>query len=450
MDWQNVKRSWPTVSDDGRLGERIRGEFLVTSVGFHLARSADRSPYPSVVKQGDNLDLCRPAKPHEHMIVLFDLSAPAVLMITSCRLHRNSGHFLLSLVLAALTAIPGAGHTKDTVTPAIGFFRFDCLPGSDTHVSVPFQRPARWSGKLGASPADQGGGMMRLTLEGSPTFSAGELTTVPHLVICRDPSGPNGHHFPIAAHSAGTIDITAAPADLSGLVPGGLISVVPAWTLATLFPPASQTTFHPSSGPLAPQRGSELLFFNNGSEGIDLAPSRRFFVTTSGWFEAGAYDAADQVVILPGQAFVVRHRDTATATTFVPLDEVSNGAVSLPLPVANGSPRDTMVAPPRPTPVTLDQLDFAGMAFEQSTSTAAGDRKDQLLVFDSSAPSINREPSAIYFRSGSQWLRDTTGFPVSGSVAVEPSSGLLVRKASGATASVPRWSNAPTYDLTTP
>jgi uncharacterized protein (TIGR02597 family) len=363
------------------------------------------------------------------------------------RLCRCSASVGLAVAVSAATL---ALEAKDTVTPAIGFFRFDCLPGSDTHVSVPFQRPARWSGKLSAAPADQGGGTMRLTLEGSPAFSPGELTTAPHLAICRDPSGPNGRHFPITAHSAGTIDITATPADLAGLGNGGLISVVPAWTLATLFPPASQTTFHPSSGPLAPQRGSELLFFNNGSEGINLAPSRRFFVTSTGWFEAGAYTAADQVVILPGQAFVVRHRAAATATTFVPLDDVSDAVVSLPLPVANGSPRDTMVAPPRPTPVILDQLDFAGMAFEQSASTAAGDRKDQLLVFDSSAPSINREPSAIYFRSAGQWLRDTTGFPVSGSVALEPSSGLLIRKASRATASLPRWSNAPTYDLTTP
>ena len=173
-------------------------------------------------------------------------------------------------------------------------------------------------------------------------------------------------------------------------------------------------------------------------------------MTTTGWFEAGAYPAADNIVILPGQAFAVRHRATAAATIFAPLDEVSGEALSLTLPVADGSQQDTMVAPPRPTPITLDQLDLAGTAFEESASTAAVDRKDQLLVFDASIPSINREPSAAYFRSGGQWLRDTTGFPASGSVAIEPSSGLLIRKAAGTTASVPRWRNAPVYDLTIP
>lgn len=397
--------------------------------------------------QGDELDFCHLRKWPEPEK---DSSGPTIETPMKPSLPAFSTVCLLVWIAAFPNgSVPGL-LAKDTITSAVGFFRFDCLAGSDTYVSIPFDRPARWSGKLGAAPADQGGGTLRLTLGGTPGFSTSELTTFPHLVACRNPSGPNGRHFPVTAHSATTIDIEAIPAELAGLGDGGMISVVPAWTLATLFPPASQNTFHPSTGPLASQRGSELLFFNNGSEGIDLAPSRRFFVTMTGWFEAGAYAAADQVVILPGQAFVVRHRDTATATTFVPLDEVSDGVISLPLPVANGSPRDTMVAPPRPTPITLDQLDFAGIAFEQSASTGAGDRKDQLLVFDSSAPSINREPSAIYFRSGGQWLRDTTGFPVSGSVAVEPSSGLLVRKASGATASVPRWSNAPTYDLTTP
>jgi uncharacterized protein (TIGR02597 family) len=367
-------------------------------------------------------------------------------------MSRN--HFPRSILLSWLAittfSTPAWSDAKDLVTPAVGYLRFDCLPASDTPLSVPFQRPSRWSGKLAAAPVDQGGGTVRLTLTGSPAFANGELTAAPHLLLSRAPAGAIGRHFAITAHSAASVDLAATPADLAGLINEDQISIIPAWTLATLFPAASQSTFHLSTGPLATQRGSELLFFNDVGEGINLAPSRRFYLTAAGWFEAGSYLSANDQVILPGQAFAVRHRTGAAATTFVPFDEVSGNIISLALPVAAGKADDAMVAPPRPTPVTLDQLDLTGLIFVESSSTAIGDRKDQLILFDATVAEMNRRPSAIYFRNGGQWKQDTTGFPSSGTTQIEPSAGLLIRKAAGTTASIPRWSNAPAYDLTTP
>jgi hypothetical protein len=58
-------------------------------------------------------------------------------------------------------------------------------------------------------------------------------------------------------------------------------------------------------------------------------------------------------------------------------------------------------------------------------------------------------PAAIYYRSGGQWLRDGTN-AVSDSVTIEPSAGLLLRKAAGGADSVVLWKNAPTYDVTAP
>lgn len=371
-------------------------------------------------------------------------------MITNTIPHRFSCLSVLPAIILGAGFLTGWIDARDVVTPAVGYLRFDCPGASDTHLSVPFQRPARWSGKLAASPVDQGSGTIRISLAGSPGFSTGELTATPHLLLSRAPTGAIGRHFLVTGHTASTIDITATPAEIAGLTIEDQISIIPAWTLAALFPPTTQSTFHPSTGPLATQRGSELLFFNNSSDGIALAPSRRFYLTSAGWFEVGSYLSADDEIILPGQAFAVRHRSGATATTFVPFDEVSGTVVSLALPVASGTARETIVAPPRPAPLTLDQLDLTGLNFEESASTAIGDRKDQLLIFDLTSPEINRTPSATYFRSGGQWLLDSTGFPASGNTPIEPSAGLLIRKATGAAASVDRWENAPAYDLTTP
>lgn len=371
-------------------------------------------------------------------------------MITRLPPHHFRRLTSILRITSGALLLTGAVEAKDIVTPAVGYLRFDCHANSDTHLSVPFQRPARWSGKLVAAPAEQGEGRIRLTLGGAPGFSNGELTTTPHLLLSRAPTGAIGRHFLIVDHTADSIDFAAAPADLGDLDDSDEISIIPAWTLATLFPATTQTTFHLSSGPLATQRGSELLFFNNDSEATNLAPSRRFYLTATGWFEAGSYLAADDVILFPGQAFAVRHRTGAAATTFVPFDEVSGTVVSVALPVASGTARDTMVALPRPTLITLDELDLTGSSFEESPSTAISDRKDQLILFDATTPELNRRPSAIHFRTGGEWKEDTTGFPSSGSTPIEPSTGLLIRKAAGSTAAVPRWDNAPAYDLTTP
>lgn len=352
------------------------------------------------------------------------------------------------VLLLFCLAITMAG-AATVYSPVAGFLKFDCPAASDTIVSVPFHRAPRWAGRLLAAPANQGGDVFRISLKDSPSFAANELTANPHLLFCRDAAGPEGRHFTIIAHGANTVDVSAAPADLSGLTADSQVSVIPAWTLDALFPAATQTTLHASTGPLATQRVSELLFFDNATAGTSLAPTRRFYVTTGGWFEAGSFLAAGSTVIAPGQAFLIRHPAGVAATTFVPNQQVYGGKVTLSIPVANGKARDTMLSPPRPVSLTLAQLDFAPGDFVESASTAVGDRKDQLLVYDNTQPGQNKLPSAIYFRSGGQWRRDGTN-AVSDSVTIEPSAGLLLRKAAGGADTVLLWTNAPNYDVTAP
>ena len=339
--------------------------------------------------------------------------------------------------------------TAEVYSPVFGFLKYDCPANSDTVVSVPFHSSPRWAGRLSDAPSNQGGNVMRLSLKDSPSFATGELTDTPHLFLCRDQAGPTGRYFDIVAHGANTVDISALPADLGALTTDGLISIVPAWTLDRLFPADTQTTFHASGGPLASDRVSELLFFDDLTPGTSLAPTRRFYVTDAAWFEVGSFGEAGSTVVLPGQAFIVRHPSGVAMTEFVANQQVFGEVVSLPVRVANGKARDTMLALPRPVTVTLDQLDLGPGVFEESSSTDPGDRKDQLLVFDNASVLQNKGPSATYFRSGGQWLRDGTNAQ-SGSQSIEPSAGLLIRKAAGGSDQVLQWANAPTYDVTAP
>ncbi len=361
---------------------------------------------------------------------------------------RPKGLLLAVFVYLALVSLP-VGSAAEVSSPVSGFLRFQCPGGSDTVVSAPFHLPPRWTGILAASPAEEGGAV-RVDLAGAPAFAAEELVDSPHFLRCDEGGDTQGRHFSIVGQGGGHLLVEAALSDFDGLGAGGRVSVIPAWTLDGLFPPAAQSTFHPSGGRLAMERGSELLLFDRESSGADLAPSRRFFVTDEGWFEVGGLAPAGKTVIAPGEPFLVRHPVGAAATDFVASRQVHAGPVSLAVGVSDGKVRDTMLAPPRPVRIRLDQLDFGAGQFEESPGTGPAERKDQILVFDNALAERNKAPSAVYFRSGGQWVEDAPGFPPAGTVEIEPAAGLLVRKAAGSAELRLRWKNAPTYDATLP
>lgn len=350
---------------------------------------------------------------------------------------------VFSLLLADMS------RAADVYSPVVGFLKFDCPAASDTRVSVPFHPTPRWSGALSGAPVAQGPAM-RLSLKNTPAFAGTELTDAPHFVYLRDNTAPTseGRHFLISAHGADTVDIVASAGDLTGLAVDSLISIIPGWTLDTLFPPASQTTFSASTGNLASTRGSELLMFDRDTAGTDLAPNRTFFVTSTQWIEAGSFAEAGDEIIEPGQAFIVRNPAGVT-TTFIPSQQVYGDAVAVAIPVSSTSARDTALALPRPVPLTLAQLDL-GTLFTESASTSENQRADELLVYNNAVAERNKLPSAVYFRTGGQWVEDTTGFPASDGVSIEPSAGLVIRKAQAGSDDVLVWVNHPTYDVTAP
>lgn len=364
--------------------------------------------------------------------------------------HFNLLATAWAALLAALAGGVASWAQEAVVSAPSGFLRVLCKGGTDTRVSVPFHPVARWSGPLAAAPVHAGDGAVRLSLGFPPSIAAGTFATSLHYVYVRATAAGEGRHFPIVMHGADTVDIEAAVGDLGGLAAGDRVEIIPGWTLGRLFPPGQQTTIHPSTGRLSSGRGSEILFFNEESEGIRLAPSRRFFLNEDGWIEVGSYTAAGEVAVLPGQAFLIRHRAGSADTSFVAMQQVYVGPVSLPVRVVAGVRQDSTVAPPLPVPVALSSLSLDGTIFEESPAFDAGSRRDELLVYDNAATGINKKPSAIYFRSGGKWIEDTVGFPDADAVRIEPSSALLIRKAAGGGDLVLRWSQSTPRDLTQP
>ena len=143
-----------------------------------------------------------------------------------------------------------------------------------------------------------------------------------------------GWTFEVSSHSASTITIDAGGEDLSDLADGDRFEVIPHWTLSTLFPQATQTAIHESTSKLSTGRKSRVLFFDETTSGISLAPDRVYFLTADGWFQStSGLPSADDVVVPPGKAFVIRHPATETATEFIPHQMVVESSWSAPLRV---------------------------------------------------------------------------------------------------------------------
>jgi len=328
----------------------------------------------------------------------------------------------------------------------VGFDTVACAAGSDTIVCVPFRRSSAHSGAVSGAPAI-GAETATITAADSPAFSAGQFTAEAHYLFFTGDGSRAGWSFPVTAHDGTTITIDLENDDLSGVSDGDPFEIVPYWTLATLFPKQTQNTIHVSPNKLAVNRMTRVLFFNNTGNGIDLAPDRIHFLTPEGWFRTTrGFPNADDAIIPPGSAFVIRHPSGATATSFTPSQVVVEGTATLPLRTRTAGPQDNPVGMMRPLPVKLSELDLDGAAFEESASTDPGDRMDQLFVYDNLVAAVNRQPSTIYFKVGGSWHRDDGAtYPAADDDELVSSWGLLIRKAASASGATERWMNLPRY-----
>lgn len=353
-------------------------------------------------------------------------------------------------LLVVMAGTPPLLWAEDLYSPVAGYLKIECPGGTDTRVSAPFHPVAAWSGPLAGAPQSVGGGIVRLMVNLPPEIGVGAFSATPHWVLCKAVSAAAGRHFLITAHNGTSIDVEGVPADWAGVNAGAQIEVIPAWTLDGLFPPGQQSTFHLSTGRLAPDRGSELLLFSQVGKGTQLAPSRRFFITTSGWTSVDGFTGAGETIIAPGEAFIIRHPAGRPATEFVVGQQVYGEVVRIGLRVSDGTRQDTTAAPPRPVKIILEDLEFSPGVFEESVSTDPTLRKDELIIFDNTAEGINKAPAGIFFRSGGQWVEDIAGFPVANLVEIEPSAGLVIRKSTGPLDQTVQWANPAPYDLSIP
>ncbi len=353
---------------------------------------------------------------------------------------------LRTFLVSALCAVAGTSAVRaaSESTAPVGYQTLSLLDNSDTYVSVPFHRPAAYHGQVASVSGNV------LTVSGTPGWTSGQFVYTAgaqpntYYVLVRN-SAKEGNYYTVTANSTNTLTIDPAGDTLSGLAEA-TVSVIPYWTVATLFPATdSGTSFTPST--LA-SINTSIIIPNIHGVGINLASSATYFHFNNAWRKIGlsfAIDKGDDI-LLPDSYFIVRNTNSAKAGTLTTYGRVPTGKAALVLTTRPDRAQDNPVALARPVPVTLAESNLISSgAFAVTTNWVMP--KDLLLVFDNTVRVINKSATGTYYYFNNGWRKighaPTVDF--SNDPVFSANYGVIIRKAASGTGNSATWSHAATY-----
>jgi len=337
--------------------------------------------------------------------------------------------FLLAATLTAGAQITGPGFS--------GINRVT-LPGvSDSVLSVPFARPEAAAGLALSFTGN------RVFFKGAPGWTASQFVTggavTDRFYLLVGSGTKEGAAYAITANDGSSVTVDLEGDTLTGLAADHRLSIIPHWTLATLFAGGAGVHASPTPG----DRQTEILFPNFNATGVNASAGRIFYLWDGSWRETGAGAAVrDHEVVYPDSYFIVRH-NVAAATEFVSNGQVVAGKLVTWLGVNTAGKRDNYLGLQRPIATTLAASGLvASGAF--APSPTPGNRTDELFVFDNTVARKNKAPATIYYYWNNAWRKVGAGAASFDSTAVfQPGLGFIIRKNTAATA--PAWNNLANY-----
>ena len=327
-------------------------------------------------------------------------------------------------------------------TDPIGVTTTSCLARSDTYVSIPFTRPSEFIGTVRSIAGNI------ITINGSPGWSDNQFVYAPssqpkhyHVLIGNGgtTNPKEGHIFQITGNGPNTLLVDATSDTLADIVANTQVTVIPYWTLATIFPASDAgVSFTPTSSP--PTYQTLLRFPNYSAPGINQPYATEYYFNNGAWrlVSDGFNNPPDHGddPLLPDGFFIVRNANNAPTLPLRALGSVLMGKMAVPLLARQTGKQDNPVAMIRPVNVSLDAT---GLAPIDNTFV----QNDQLLLFDNARRQLNKHPSKIYtYNDGWRLSTDPTGDH--GKDVVPAGSAMVVRKVSDPNGSI-FWTNSPTY-----
>lgn len=315
-------------------------------------------------------------------------------------------------------------HAQSAETPPVGFNTVLCKSGSDTFVSVAFNRPASFVGVVSSVNAST------ITVTGTPGWQNNVLASGSgHFVKFRNGTKA-GAFFEILSNTESSVTVGLAGDTLSTVSEGDQLAIHPYWSLNDLFP-AGNVTIHLSTGTQTFARKTQVLFPNLSGTGVNLAASGIFYQTTNGWHDALNSNQISNPRIEPDQFLIIRHRTQDSDTSFTPSGTVEMHEVRSVLATRNSGSTDNPVANIRPIPVKLKDLGLISSgAFTGSNGTQSFNRRDTLMTFNNAATGLNKSASHIYFynTATNQWMDALESNRVADNDELLPSTGCIIRK----------------------
>jgi uncharacterized protein (TIGR02597 family) len=322
-------------------------------------------------------------------------------------------------------------------SPVAGFIRMPLLPDTDTMVSAPLFRPAAFSGTVLSYDRNSVRLRNAAWTQNQFVYAAGSQTNTYFLLIRG--GAREGEIFTIAANSEDTLALSLFGDTLIGLNPGDPVSIVPYWTLGTLFP--NGEGIMPSEYPAI--RNTEVIMPDLAVQGVNGSAAHTYYFWNNAWREVGAGSASkNDDVILPDQYFWVRHKG-GDWTEMLLFGEALTTRWRALVFHGSGMKQDNLYAIPRAGPVSLNASGLIQSgAFRTSPSVAI--RLDELLVFDNYSFGQNKSAAATYYHWNGAWRRVGFGSANVGDDPVfQPGTGFIIRSGPGAGPVV--WTNPPNY-----
>ncbi len=327
-------------------------------------------------------------------------------------------------LLAASAAVLAAGQVargQEVYSQIVGAISINLPAESDVIVSFPFKQSAAYRGTV-ESVSDNGGDLVVNVATDSLTASAFDAgSNVTHYLVFES-GAQQGVHLDIQSNTASQINLDGGSTD--GLQNGDEVAVYPHWTLGSAFPlgVANEDEDEPGT------RSIEVIVPQAVSSEGNMVPSGIYYFSGGAWRQVGAgIDSnADDAVLEPGRALVIRNND-AEAKDALFFGEVIDSPIAIPLSESDTFVSDNFVGLNRPLAIALDELGLApGGVFEETTDP--GDPNDLLLVYSLTESGKNKQPSASYFYYNGAWRKVGDEAADSGSDVIEPGMGLAVRK----------------------
>ena len=338
----------------------------------------------------------------------------------------------LSILDPGASALPNAiyrlsvtnvtGVTNVSTEPA-GFQKVDLIGNSDTIVALPFVRPEFAAGIVTAVTGNQ------VQITGAPAWTPGQLAyaagTQPDTYQLFVRSGTNeGRLYTITNNTANSVTLDLNGSTLSGLAANDRVSILPAWTLATVFPEGNG--IFPS--PWLIRRPTEVLLPDLDGTGINLSSCKIFCYQPGAWKQIGQGGVSKSDEIIPLNTYLTVRHNVPTNTACVLSGTVLTSKIAVPLAVSPTHRQDNFVALARPSAISLDDSGLAASgAFRTSPSPL--NPTDELLVFDNSVPGKNKSASAVYYLLESGWFRvGGSSTPAGTHPVLAPSAAIIIRK----------------------